>query len=89
MSLEHSTLPLLVTRSTDWANVPLDTNVLQIKIFYATNLRKLIKRESNPNKKWNLVHRSLEHTTLPLLAPRSTDWANGAFDTNIEQINIF
>ena len=27
--------------------------------------------------------------TLPLLAPRSTDWANGAFDTNVEQINIF
>ena len=32
---------------------------------------------------------SLEHTTLPLLAPRSTKWANGAFDTNVAQINIF
>ena len=32
---------------------------------------------------------SLEHKTLPLLAPRTTDWANGRFDTNVEQINKF
>ena len=32
---------------------------------------------------------SLEHTTLPLLAPRFTYWANGLFDTNVQQINIF
>ena len=31
---------------------------------------------------------SLEQTTLTLLAPRSTDWANGSFDTNVEQINL-
>ena len=49
-----------------------------------------LKRESNPNKKWNLVRTSLEYSTLPLLAltclelmtwsllaPGSTDWANG------------
>ena len=32
---------------------------------------------------------SLEHSTLALLVPRSTDWANGPFDTNIDQINMF
>ena len=32
---------------------------------------------------------SLEHSTLQLLAPRSTEWASGTFDTNVEQINIF
>ena len=47
------------------------------------------KRESNPNKKWNVICLSLEHRTLPLLEPRSTDWANGPFDKNIEQFNIF
>ena len=26
---------------------------------------------------------SLEHTTWALLAPRSTDWANGPLDTNV------
>ena len=31
---------------------------------------------------------SLEHRTLQLLAPRSTDWANAPFDTNVQQINI-
>ena len=30
-----------------------------------------LKRESNPNKKKDLVRMTLEHTTLPLLAPRS------------------
>ena len=48
-----------------------------------------LKRESDPNEKWNLVHMSLEHRILPLWAPRSTDWANGPFDTNVEQLNIF
>ena len=38
-----------------------------------------LKRESSPNKKWYLVRTSLEHSTLPLLAPRSTDWAKGLF----------
>ena len=33
-----------------------------------------LKRESNPNKKWNLVRMSFEHRTLPFLAPRSTEW---------------
>ena len=32
---------------------------------------------------------SLQHRNLLLLAPHSTDWANGAFDTNVQQINIF
>ena len=41
------------------------------------------KTEINPRKKWNLVRMSLEHTTLRLLAQRSTDWANGPLDTNI------
>ena len=31
---------------------------------------------------------SLEHRTLMLLTPRFTDWANSAFDTNVQQINI-
>ena len=53
------------------------------------NLRKYLEIESNPNKKWNLLGMSLEHTTLPLLVPRSTDWANGPIDTNVEQLNIF
>ena len=48
-----------------------------------------LRRESNPNKKWKLVRMSLEHTTLPLLAPRSTDWANGPLDRNLLQIKIF
>ena len=48
-----------------------------------------LKRESNPNKKWNLVRSSLEHRTLLLLAPRSTNWANGLLDTNVLQIKIF
>ena len=89
VSLEHRTLPLLAPRSTDWANRPLDTNVIQIKIFYTMNVPKYFKRESNPNKKWNLVRMSLEHTTLPLLAPRSTDWANRPLDTNVIQIKTF
>ena len=46
-------------------------------------VRKLdLKRESNPNEKWNLVRISLVNTTLALLAPRSygtTNWANGPF----------
>ena len=48
-----------------------------------------LKRESNPNKKWNLVRMSLEHTTLQLLAQRSADWANRTFDTNVQQIEQF
>ena len=43
----------------------------------------------NPCKRWNLIRVSLEHTTLPLLVSRSTDWDNGAFDTNLFQNNIF
>ena len=43
MGLEHTTLRLLAPRSTDWANWPLDTNVPQINIFYAMNVRKLLK----------------------------------------------
>ena len=48
-----------------------------------------LKRESNLNKKWNLVRMSLEQTTLLLLAPRSTDLANAAFDTSVQRIIIF
>ena len=29
-----------------------------------------LKRENNPNKKWNLIRVALEHTTLALLAPQ-------------------
>ena len=43
MSLEHITLPLLAPRFTNWANWPLDTNVLQIYTFYLMNVHKLIK----------------------------------------------
>ena len=89
MSLEHTTLPLLAPRSTNWAKLPLDTNVQQINLLQAMNVRKYLKRESNPNKKWNLVRMSFEHSTLPLLAPCSTDCDNGAFDTNLRQIIIF
>ena len=46
-----------------------------------------LKRESNPNKKWNLFRTSLEHTTLPLLAPRSTNWASEPLDTSVVQAN--
>ena len=59
MSLEHTALPLLAPRSADWASGPLDTNVLQINIFYAVNICKVLKRETDPNKKWNLVRMSL------------------------------
>ena len=52
------------------------------------NVRKFLKRESNPSKKWNLVSMSFEHTTLPLLAPSSTNWANLPLDTNVKQIKI-
>ena len=48
-----------------------------------------LKREANPNKKTNLVRMCLKHTTLSLLAPRSTDWANGPLDTNVLQIKNF
>ena len=48
-----------------------------------------LKRESNPDKKLNLVGMSLERRTLPLLAPRSTHWANRTFDTSVVQNNIF
>ena len=33
-SIEHITLPLLALRSTNWDIGPLDTNVLQINVFY-------------------------------------------------------
>ena len=46
-SVEHRTLPLLAPRSTNWANGPLDTNVEQIHIFYAMNVRKLLKKNSS------------------------------------------
>ena len=32
---------------------------------------------------------TLEHTTLPLLAPRSTHYANGSFDTSVLKNNYF
>ena len=51
MSLEHRTLPLLVSRSTDWAIGPLDTNVLQIYIFYVMNVRKLLKKRKYSKEK--------------------------------------
>ena len=73
MSPEHTTLPLLAPRSTDWASGPLATNVLRIDNVYAVNVCNYLKRETNPKKKWNLFGISLELTTLPLLAPRSTD----------------
>ena len=48
-----------------------------------------LKRETNPNKKTNLVRMCLEHTTASLLAPRSTDWASGPLNTNVLQIKNF
>ena len=45
MSLEHGTVPLLAPRSTDWANGPLDTNVLENNVFNAMNVCKLLKKE--------------------------------------------
>ena len=39
MSFEHLTLPLLVLRSTNWANWPLDTNAFKINNFYEMNIR--------------------------------------------------
>ena len=71
-SLENRTLPLLAPRSTDWADGTFDTNIEQINIFMQWMCANYLKRETNPNKKWNLVRMSLEHRTLPLLAPRST-----------------
>ena len=67
MSLEHGTVPLLAPRSTNRANGPIDTNAEEIKIFKHWIYGNYLKRESNPNKKSNLVHMSLEHRTLPLL----------------------
>ena len=62
----------------------------RVREFWHQYWHWLLKIESNPNKKLNLRGRSLEHTTLPLpLVPRSTDWANWAFDTKVQQVNIF
>ena len=57
-----------------------------IQMYSKFNYLNYLKRESDPNKKGNLVRISLEHRTLPLLAPRSTNWANGPLDTNVLQI---
>ena len=43
--MEPITLPLSAPRSTDWANGPLDTNVLHINSSYAMNAGKLNKKE--------------------------------------------
>ena len=43
-SIEHTTLPLVAPRSTDWASRPLDTNVLKINNLYAMNVGKLLKK---------------------------------------------
>ena len=54
-----------------------------------------LKRENNPNKKWNIVFMSLQNTTLALLASRSTDWANGPLiiiknnNLNVQYIALF
>ena len=48
-----------------------------------------LKRETNLNKKGNFVCMILEHTTLPLFARRSTNWANGPLDTDLQQNNMF
>ena len=47
MNLEHSTLALLVPRSTSWANGLLDINVLEINIFNAMNVSKLLKKRKH------------------------------------------
>ena len=44
MSLEPTTLQLLVPDSTAWAIGPLDTNVEQINIFYTMNVLKQHKK---------------------------------------------
>ena len=67
MNLQHTTLPLLAPRSTDWASGPLATNVLQINNFDAMDVWNYLKRETNPNKKWNLVRMSLENTTFTVI----------------------
>ena len=61
----------------------------KLTIFIQWLYPSYLKRESNRNKKWYLVRISLEHWTLPLLAPCSTNWANRPFDTKREQINNF
>ena len=48
-----------------------------------------LKRETNANKKWNLVRMGLEQKALPLLAPCSADLASGPLDTNVLQISSF
>ena len=50
------------------------------------NYWNYLKRESDPNKKGNLVCMSLEHRSLPLVAPRSTYWTIESLDTNVLQI---
>ena len=86
------TLPLLAPRSTYWANGPYDTNVLQINRFYAMNVRKLLKLKEKviqmKSEIWSVYDSRRHYFQLPLLVPRSTDWANGPFDTNILQNNI-
>ena len=50
-----SDLTVVSTRSTDWTNGSFDTNVGQINIFMQWMYAKYLKRESNLNKKLNLV----------------------------------
>ena len=44
MCLKHTTLALLVPRSTNWAKGPFDTNILRINSFYEMNIRSLFKK---------------------------------------------
>ena len=37
----------------------------------------------------NLIISVEDKIKYKVLAPRSTDWAKGEFDTNVQQINIF
>ena len=85
VSLEHTTLPLSVPRSTNWANGAFDTIEEQDNILKHWIYGNYLKRF----KQKVMVRMSLEHMTLSLVAPRSTDWANRPFDTNVLQNNIF
>ena len=88
LSLEHRNLPLLAPSSTDWASGPFDTNVLKVTFLkqrvYASNL----KRESNPNKKWDIVRKSLEHRTV-FISTTLYRLSKRTIQSNIEQIDIF
>ena len=57
----------------------------ELTLFMQWMMANYLKRESNSNKKWNLVR--LEHGILRLVAFRFTDWTIAPLDASVLQIN--